>query len=127
MKKILIVEDTEDTMEIFVRTLEKDYVIIKAYNGREALNKTISEKPDLILLDILLPDIDGLSVVRRIRHLDEEISNIPIIAVSAGAMPQNVKDALSIGCNSFIAKPVRPELLRKKVKEFFISTGGKDE
>lgn len=101
-------------MEIMTRSLEKDYLIVKAYNGKEALEKTISEKPDLILMDISLPLLDGLSVTRRIRQT-KDIESIPIIAVSASAMPHNVKDAMEAGCNDFIAKPLRPHVLREKV------------
>lgn len=114
MKKILIVEDTEDGMDIMTRSLEKDYLIVQAYNGKEALEKTVSEKPDLILMDISLPILDGLSVTRRIRSMPD-IEDTPIVAISAGAMPHNVKDAFAAGCNDFIAKPVRPALLREKV------------
>ena len=114
MKKILIVEDTEDGMEIMTRSLEKDYLVVKAYNGKEALEKTISEKPDLILMDILLPVMDGLTVTRKIRQLPD-IDHIPIIAVSASIMSYNVKDALQAGCNELMPKPVRPGLLREKV------------
>jgi len=116
MKKILIVEDTEDGMDIMTRSLEKDYLIVQAYNGKEALEKTVSEKPDLILMDISLPILDGLSVTRRIRSMPD-IENTPIVAISAGAMPHNVKDAMDAGCNDFIAKPVRPALLREKVHD----------
>ena len=116
MKKILIVEDTKDGMEIMTRSLEKNYLIIKAYNGQEALEKTISEKPDLILMDISLPILDGLSVTRRIRCA-KDMENIPVIAISASAMPHNIKDAFAAGCNDFIAKPVRPGLLREKVSQ----------
>lgn len=101
-------------MEIMTRSLEKNYLIVKAYNGKEALEKTISEKPDLILMDISLPVLDGLSVTRRIRST-KDIEDIPIVAISASAMPHNVKDAFDAGCNDFIAKPVRPALLREKV------------
>lgn len=120
MKKILIVEDTEDGMEIMTRSLEKKYLIVKAYNGTEALQKTISEKPDLILMDISLPVLDGLSVTRRIRST-KDMENIPIVAISAGAMPHNIKDAMDAGCNDFIAKPVRPGLLREKVSQMVAS------
>ncbi|MBI4231965.1 response regulator, partial [Candidatus Peregrinibacteria bacterium] len=111
------VEDNEDSMAIMTRALEKDYLVVKAANGKEALEKTFSEKPDLILLDISLPILDGLSVARRIRCAGET-ENVPIIAVSASVMPNNVKDALAAGCNGFLAKPVRPRILIEKVKEY---------
>lgn len=117
MKKILIVEDTEDGMEIMTRALEKDYLILQAYNGREGLEKAVSEKPDLILMDISLPILDGLTVTRRIRHT-KDLENVPIIAVSASVMPHNVKDILAAGCNDLVSKPVRPGLLREKVKKY---------
>ena len=116
MKKILIVEDMADAMEIMARSLEKNYLIVKAFNGKEALEKAISEKPDLILMDISLPVLDGLSVIRRIKNT-KDIKDIPIVVISAGAMPHNIKDAMDAGCNNFIAKPVRPGLLREKVAQ----------
>jgi len=103
-------------MEIMTRSLEKNYLIVKAYNGKEALKKAISERPNLILMDISLPIMDGLSVTRRIRST-KDIEDIPIVAVSAGAMPHNITDAMEAGCNDFIAKPVRPGLLREKVNQ----------
>lgn len=117
MKKVLIVEDTEDAMDIMVRSLEKDYLVVKAYDGKEAWEKVISEKPDLVLMDISLPILDGLTVVRMIRH-NKDMKAVPVLAVSASAMPHNVKDALDAGCNDFIAKPVRPGLLRKIVGNY---------
>lgn len=117
MKKILIVEDTEDAMEIMTRALEEEYTIIKASNGKEGMERAISEMPDLILMDISLPIMDGLTVTRRIRE-NGNIKDIPIIAISASAMIHNIKEALENGCNDFIPKPIRPRLLRKKVKEY---------
>lgn len=117
MKKILIIEDTEDGMEIMTRALEHDYLIIQAYNGQAGLEQAVSAKPDLILMDISLPILDGLTVARRIRYT-KDIGNVPIIAVSASVMPHNVKDILEAGCNELVSKPVRPGLLREKVKKY---------
>lgn len=117
MKKILIVEDNTDSMEIMTRSLKEDYLIVKAYNGKEGLEKAILEKPDLILMDISLPVMDGLMVIQSIRRT-KEIQAIPIFVVSASAMSQQVKEAMDSGCNDFVAKPVRPGLLREKVKEY---------
>lgn len=85
--------------------------------GREALERTIEEKLDLILMDISLPIMGGLTVAKRIRH-KKEIENITIIVVSASAMFHNIKEVLESGCNNFIPKPIKPKLLRKKVVEY---------
>ncbi|MBI1870202.1 MAG: response regulator [Chlamydiae bacterium] len=119
MKKILIVEDSEDSMEIMARTFEEDYLVIKATNGKEGLEKAIEEKPDIILMDVSLPIMDGLTVTKRIRGI-HGIENTPIIIVSASAMAHDIEEALKSGCNHFLPKPVRPSLLRKKVAEYLL-------
>ena len=85
MKKILIVEDVEMNRDLLYQLLEEDYELTSAEDGRQGLAAAAREKPDLILLDMSLPEIDGLEVARRIRA-DDELKDIPIIAVTANAM-----------------------------------------
>ena len=85
MKKILIVEDVEMNRDLLVQLLEDDYELIEAIDGKKGLEAAVREHPDLILLDISLPEMDGWEVTRAIRS-DEALKHIPIIAVTAHAM-----------------------------------------
>ena len=85
MKKILIVEDMEMNRDLLNQLLEDDYELVEAVNGREGLEMAASEKPDLILLDIGLPGMDGWEVSAKLKENDE-LKDIPIIAVTAHAM-----------------------------------------
>ena len=104
--QILIVEDDYRSCELFKDILEADgYQILSADSGQKALKILESERPDLILMDILLPDINGLEVVKLIKT-QAEISKIPIIAVTALAMEKDMRKCLAAGCNDYITKPI---------------------
>ena len=114
MKKILIVEDVEMNRDLLVQLLEDDYELAEATNGRQGLEMAVEVKPDLILLDIALPDMDGYEVTKAVRE-HEEIKDIPIIAVTAHAMAGDEEKALEVGCNDYLSKPIDEEELWAKV------------
>ena len=116
MKKILIVEDVEMNRDLLVQLLEDDYELAEAADGKEGLDKISSEKPDLVLLDISLPEMDGYEVTRAVRS-DAAIAETPIIAVTAHAMAGDEEKALEAGCNDYLTKPIDEEELWSKVEK----------
>ena len=103
---ILLVEDTEDNRFMMRRLLEMaGYSVIEATNGEEAVRLAESEHPDLILMDLSLPIIDGLAATRAIRQL-EGLKQVPIVAVSAHASSDFQAEALAAGCDSYTTKPI---------------------
>ena len=103
---VLLVEDTEDNRFMMRRLLEMaGYKVVEATNGEEAVTLAQSERPQLILMDLSLPVIDGLAATRAIRKLDG-FGKIPIVAVSAHDTSDFQADALAAGCDSYITKPI---------------------
>jgi len=105
MYKILIVEDNADNLAVLEAFLEDDYELIDAVNGREGLAMAKLQKPDLILLDISLPEMDGTEVLLQIRKI-KEIKETPIIALTAHAMVGDKERYLSLGFNAYVSKPI---------------------
>jgi two-component system, cell cycle response regulator DivK len=114
MPKILLVEDNEMNRDMLSRRLEKKgFQIVMAFDGQQGVEMATSEKPDLILMDMSLPIIDGWEATRRIKGNDETKA-IPIIALTAHAMAGEREKALEAGCNDYDTKPVElPRLLGK--------------
>jgi CheY-like chemotaxis protein len=108
---VLLVEDTEDNRQMMKRLLEMSgYHVVEAVNGREAVDLAGSVKPQIILMDLSLPFIDGLAATRQIRNLPG-LSKVPIIAVSAHDTADFHSEALAAGCNAYVTKPINyPEL-----------------
>jgi len=105
-ERILIVEDNEINMKLIKAILGKrGYLLVEAKDGEEALQAVVREKPDLVLMDIQIPKVDGLEVTRRIRGM-EEISQTVIIALTAHAMEGDKEKILDAGCDGYIAKPI---------------------
>ena len=114
MAKILLVEDNEMNRDMLSRRLTRNgFEIVMAVNGQEGLDLAFSENPDLILLDMSLPVIDGWEAARRLKA-DAGTAKIPVIALTAHAMLQDKEKALAAGCDDFDTKPVElPRLLEK--------------
>jgi len=105
-KRILIVEDNETDVRLLKDILEtRGYNILQTKEGLEAIDLAVVNLPDLILMDIQLPDMSGLEVTRLLRR-DERSHRIPIIAVTAFAMGWHEREALDSGCNAYISKPI---------------------
>ena len=103
-KKILVVDDNQDSRELVVKVLKnKGYEMVEAVDGEEAIEKAIAEKPDLILLDISIPKLNGYEVTQKLKGM-EEFKNIPIVALTAHAMKGDRKKALEAGCEGYIYK-----------------------
>lgn len=118
-KRILIIEDQPDNRQIMRDALAASgYESVEACTGEEGLELAGSEKPDLILMDIQLPGIDGYEVTRRIRR-DATLDHIPIIAVTSYALSGDDQKAFDAGCDGYLTKPVSPRLLLAKIKEYF--------
>src|SRR4030095_6990189 len=108
---VLLVEDTEDNRKMMRRLLEMSgFRVVEALNGREAVQVATEVKPNIILMDLSLPFVDGLAATRQIRRLPE-LSDVPIVAVSAHDTADFHSMALDAGCNAYVTKPVHyPEL-----------------
>jgi two-component system cell cycle response regulator DivK len=116
--RILVIEDQEDNRKI-VRDLvtASGYELMEASTGEEGLEVAVRERPDLILMDIQLPGIDGYEVTRRIKA-DPNLCKIPIIAVTSYALSGDDKKAFSAGCDGYVTKPYSPRLLLAKMREY---------
>lgn len=114
MKTILIVEDVELNRELLVQLLENDYRLVLAADGATALERASETKPDLILMDLSLPHIDGWEATRRLKA-DEALSRIPVIVLSAHAMHGDEERARASGCDDFLTKPIDETLLFDRI------------
>lgn len=115
IKKILIAEDVDSNFILLKNIIGKDYSLIWAKDGYEAVEMYKRDQPDLILMDIKMPRMDGLEATRIIRTYSKEI---PIIALTAYAFEADKERALEVGCNDFVTKPVSEEALEKALKRF---------
>ena len=106
MKTILVAEDEESNYELVRIVLQRRYRLLRAHNGIEAVTMNEDEHPDLILMDIRMPEMDGLDATRIIKEVNQ---NTPVIALSAYAFEENIKEAKAAGCDYFMAKPFRVE------------------
>ncbi|MBU1112369.1 MAG: response regulator [Candidatus Omnitrophica bacterium] len=120
-KRILVVDDEQALAELVKMRLETNgYEVLSAFDGQEALDKARKEKPDLIILDLMLPKIDGYKVCRMLKF-DEKYKKIPIILFTARAQESDKKMGQDVGADSYIVKPFEPKALLAKIKEL---TGG---
>ena len=116
MKRVLIIEDTEDNMELISFVMEKNgYQTLKAETGEHGVAMIIQERPDFVIFDIQLPDIDGYEVLKRIRN--SEARDIPIIAMTSFAMTGDKERLLEAGCNGYIEKPIDPRRVNSQIKK----------
>jgi two-component system cell cycle response regulator DivK len=115
MKTILIVEDIELNIDLLIQILEEDYELIIARDGAQGVTLTEQNHPDLVLMDISLPLMDGYEATRKIRKTFE---TLPIIGLSAHAMHGDDEKAMAAGCTDYLTKPVDEDLLLRKIKEY---------
>jgi CheY-like chemotaxis protein len=119
--KILIVEDHPDMRELLCVILESlDYIPIIASHGKECLEKAITEKPQLILMDMMMPGMDGWEAAKTLRA-NPETKKIPILATTALFRPHELKTCLEAGCNDYIVKPFSVQNLRGKIRELLVA------
>jgi two-component system, cell cycle response regulator DivK len=117
-QRILIVEDTEDNRKIIRDLLTAaGYELVEALDGAEGVVLAQRERPDLVLMDIQLPIIDGYEATRRIRAIPE-LAKLPILAVTSYALSGDEAKARAAGCDGYVAKPFSPRQLLAKIREF---------
>ena len=116
-KKIIIVEDETDTAEMFAEMMRlSGYHVLKSYGGAPAIALISHEIPDAVVLDVMMPDLSGLEVLRHLRQ-DPRLEKIPVIAVSAKSLPSDIKNGLDAGANKYLTKPVAFQDLNAAVRE----------
>jgi two-component system, cell cycle response regulator DivK len=125
MKKILIVEDNEKNMKLVRDILRhQGHATLEAVNGLDGVRLAEQEHPDLVLMDIQLPDIDGIEALVRIRK-DVSLDAIPVLAVSASVMPDDQQKIISSGFDAFITKPINLKQFVETVQRFLQNGRGK--
>lgn len=118
-KKILIVDDSSTNLKILYHILLKNgFQVISAENGYDCIQMTVNQKPDLVLLDIMMPEIDGIEVCRRLRK-DSRIDHIPIIFVTAATDDNTLSKAFDAGGSDYIRKPINRVELLKRIQAAF--------
>jgi len=115
VKRILIVEDVDLNLDLLIQLLEDDYELVVARDGATGVEMAASEKPELILMDMSLPIMDGWEATRKIKSTNNNIQ-VPIIGLSAHAMAGDRERALEAGCDDYLTKPVDEDLLFKMVE-----------
>jgi CheY-like chemotaxis protein len=114
MKKVLVVEDVDFNRDLVVQLLEDKYHVIEAVNGQEGLELAERERPQLILMDLSLPVMDGWEATRRLKANDN-LRSIPVIALTAHAMKGDEEKALAAGCDDYLVKPLDEDELITKI------------
>jgi CheY-like chemotaxis protein len=116
-RTILVVDDFDDTRLLLRTWLERrGFRVVEAENGIQAINQAETESPDLIIMDMQMPQLDGLSATRRIRNL-ESMNSVPIVAVSAYGADQFREQALAAGCNEYVSTPFEPATLEGIIRD----------
>ena len=117
-KTVLLVEDNEDNLVVYRTILEHvGYRVVEARDGEEGVLRARQEHPDLILMDISIPKIDGWEATQRLKS-DSDTESIPIIALTAHALEEDRQKALKAGCDGYLAKPVEPRRVVQEVERF---------
>jgi CheY-like chemotaxis protein len=105
-KTVLIIEDEEDAAELFAEMMRvSGFRVLKTSSSAPALTMMTNEKPDVIILDIMMPDVSGLDILRQM-HQDPVLANIPVVVVSAKSMPADIKNSMEAGASTYLTKPV---------------------
>lgn len=123
MKRVLIVEDVELNRDLLVQLLEDDYETVTANDGAAGIEAARRERPDLILMDLQLPVLDGWEATRQIKA-DAQLKEIPVIALSSHAMPGDERLALQSGCDAYLSKPLDESKLFALLDELLESPTG---
>jgi two-component system cell cycle response regulator DivK len=119
MRTILIIEDVDFNIDLLVQLLEDDYSLLVAKDGVEGVTMTEQHKPDLVLMDISLPIMDGYEATRTIRNA---FPSLPVIGISAHAMQGDDEKALAAGCTDYLTKPVDEDLLFQMLHKYLGET-----
>jgi DNA-binding response OmpR family regulator len=115
-KTVLIIEDEEDAAELFAEMMRvSGFRVVKTSRSAPAITMMTVDKPDLVLLDIMMPEISGLDLLRQMRR-EPYLANIPVIVVSAKGMPADIKNGMEAGANTYLTKPVGFQELKEAVE-----------
>jgi len=112
---VLVVDDTQLNLILLTRILEKDYTILSARSGKEALDTAFANPPDLILLDIMMPEMDGFEVCRRLKD-NPSTTHVPVIFITAKNEVEDEERGFSLGAADFIHKPISPPIVSARVR-----------
>jgi len=113
----MIVEDEEDAAELFAEMMRvSGFRVITTYKSEPAIGMMNTEKPDLILLDVMMPEISGLDILRQMRR-DPNLANIPVILITAKGMPADIKNGMEAGASTYLTKPVGFLELKEAVEQ----------
>jgi len=105
-KTVLIIEDEEDAAELFAEMMRvSGFRVLKTSKSAPAIAMMTSDKPDVVLLDIMMPEISGLDILRQMRR-DPNLANIPVVMVTAKSMPADIKNGMEAGASTYLTKPV---------------------
>jgi len=119
---VLVVDDFQDNREMYAEFLVfSGFRVIQASNGKEALDQAFANRPDVIIMDLSLPVMDGWEATRRLKA-DRRTRAIPVVALTGHAMAGHAKGALEAGCDSFVAKPCLPDQLVAEIRKMLSST-----
>jgi len=117
LKTVIVVEDEPDAAELFAEMMRvSGYRVLKTYSSTPAISLIAQEQPDVVILDIMMPDVSGLEVLRFMRR-EPQLIGIPVIVVSARSMPSDIKEGLEAGATLYLTKPVGYLDLKKAVDE----------
>ena len=116
-KRILIVDDTKSNLMVLYGILNKEYSLLMARSGLEAIERANLYTPDLILLDILMPEMDGYTVIAALKSF-EKTKNIPVVFITGLCDPEEKKKGLSLGAVDYIYKPFSPEDVKRRVQGY---------
>jgi CheY-like chemotaxis protein len=117
MKKVLVVEDVDFNRELVVQLLEDKYHVIEAVNGQEGVELAERERPELILMDLSLPLMDGWEATRQLKANDD-LRSIPVIALTSHAMVGDEEKALAAGCDDYLVKPLDEDELMARIAKY---------
>ena len=112
MKRILVAEDNDSNFLLMSYILKRNYEFFRAYNGREAVEMAFNERPDLVLMDIKMPIMDGIEATR---HIKAQLPDMPVIALTANAFDADRQKAFDVGCCDFMAKPINADNCLKTI------------
>lgn len=118
MKRVLVVEDNDANLYLMRFMFEKyGFHVLVAESGAEGVERAITEKPDMIIMDIQLPDMNGYEATKKIKESDAA-RDIPVVALTSYAMAGDREKAFAAGCNGYIAKPINPETFMEEIRIF---------
>ena len=121
---VLVVDDFQDNREMYAEYLAfSGFRVIQAANGKEALDQAFANRPDIIIMDLSLPVMDGWEATRRLKA-DQRTNAIPVVALTGHAMQGHSKGAIDAGCDSFVAKPCLPDQLVAEIRKMLSASIG---